>query len=122
MTEVKGTSEVLANLRQAMREAGDGAVRGLDLATQHLLAASTAVAPLDEGTMIHSAKATVDEASMTAAVSYDTVYAVRQHEELTWRHDPGRQAKYLEEPAAREAETMTAILAQQVREALGTTG
>jgi hypothetical protein len=51
-------------------------------------------------------------------VSYDTVYAVRQHEELTWRHDPGRQAKYLEQPYNTERPTMLALIAAAERRAL----
>ena len=31
-------------------------------------------------------------------VGSDLVYAVPQHEELTWEHPRGGQAKYLEEP------------------------
>ena len=33
-----------------------------------------------------------------AAVSYDTPYAIRQHEDLSYKHDAGRKAKYLEDP------------------------
>ena len=32
------------------------------------------------------------------AVFYDTDYAIRQHEELNYRHAEGRTAKYLEIP------------------------
>lgn len=31
-------------------------------------------------------------------VSFNTVYAARQHEETTWRHPLAGQAKYLEQP------------------------
>jgi hypothetical protein len=55
---------------------------------------------------------------MTSAVSYDTPYAVRQHEELSYRHDPGRTAKYLEGPLREEKDTILAIIAAQVRRAL----
>ena len=95
-----------------------GAVAGLGLAAEHLLGVSTGVAPIEESTLIRSAVADVDADDLRASVSYDTVYAARQHEELTWRHDPGRQAKYLEEPAEAEAETMVAIIAAAIREEL----
>jgi len=52
--------------------------------------------PLEEGTLQRSGQTSIDEANLTGTVSYGTPYAVRQHEELTWRHAPGRQAKYLE--------------------------
>lgn len=93
------------------------AVKGLELATEHLLQISRAVVPLEEGTLERSGAAQVDDKALTGAVSYDTVYAVRQHEELTWRHAPGRQAKYLEGPATAEADTLQAIVAAQIRRA-----
>ncbi|WP_399088022.1 hypothetical protein ACGH2B_12495 [Streptomyces sp. BBFR2] len=96
----------------------EGAVRGLLLGAEHLLAASRAEVPLDEGTLERSGAASVDESSLTAAVSYDTPYAVRVHEDMTARHSPGRKAKYLENPARREAGQIAAIIAAQVRRAL----
>lgn len=95
-----------------------GAVAGLGLAAEWLLGESTAVAPIEESTLIRSAVADVDPDGLRASVSYDTVYAARQHEELTWRHDPGRQAKYLEEPYEAGKETMLAIIGQAIRDEL----
>jgi len=60
------------------------------------LAESNKMIPLEEGTLMRSGTTSLDEATLTGTISYDTPYAVRQHEELTWRHAPGRQAKYLE--------------------------
>jgi hypothetical protein len=95
-----------------------GSVAGLGLAAEWLLGESTSLAPIDEGTLIRSAVADVDAGDLAASVSYDTVYAARQHEELTWRHDPGRQAKYLEEPANAGADTMLRIIGQAIRDEL----
>lgn len=63
---------------------------------EHVLAESNKIIPLDEDTLMRSGKATSDPGTLEGAVSYDTPYAVRQHEEMDWRHAPGRQAKYLE--------------------------
>jgi hypothetical protein len=60
----------------------------------------------------------VDEPSLTAMVSYDTPYAVRQHEELQWRHAPGRTAKYLENSLNAARPEIAAIIAAQVRRAM----
>lgn len=87
------------------------AFAGLELAGQHLLRASRARAPHQEGTLERSGTSTSDEATNTVVVAYDTVYALRQHEELTWRHKPGRTAKYLENPMMEERETMLAMIA-----------
>lgn len=96
----------------------DGAVDGLRNATEHLLGVSREVAPIERGDLVRSAKASVDPANLEGAVSYDTVYAARQHEELTWRHDPGRQAKYLEEPLYAEMDTIRALIAAAIRRKL----
>ena len=72
------------------------AARGMRLALEHVLAESNKIIPLEEGTLMRSGKVSMDEGGLTGSISYDTPYAVRQHEEMTWRHAPGRQAKYLE--------------------------
>lgn len=66
------------------------------MALEHILAESNKIIPLEEGTLMRSGKVAMDPANLMGAISYDSPYAVRQHEELTWRHSPGRQAKYLE--------------------------
>jgi len=90
--------------------------------TEDLLGKSMRIAPIDEGTMIGSASARVNQVEVARGstggtpavtggrpsakpgqvvvgeVSYNTVYAARQHEDLTFRHLPGKQAKYLEQP------------------------
>lgn len=93
-------------------------LRGLGLAAEHLLGAAKAIVPIEEATLERSGVASVDRSSMSASVSFDTPYAVRQHEELTWKHAPGRQAKYLEQPAITERETMLALMAAELRRAL----
>lgn len=95
-----------------------GAVRGLLMAAEYLLSEASAIVPIDEGTLDRSGVASVDPATLTSAVSFDTPYAVKQHENLHYRHAPGRQAKYLEEPFTREAPTMQQIIAVQIRRGL----
>ncbi|MFJ8992620.1 hypothetical protein ACIRQH_19765 [Streptomyces sp. NPDC102279] len=102
----------------AAREIRAGAARGLYLGAEHVLARAQEVVPLDEGPLQHSGTASVDEASLTAVVSYDTPYAIRQHEEMDYRHAPGRTAKYLEGPLNENAATVQALIAAQVRRAL----
>lgn len=111
-------SRLRLNGAAALRGTRDAAVRGLRLGAEHVLAESRKRVPIEEGTLERSGMATVDESSLTAAVSYDTVYAVRQHEELDWRHDAGRTAKYLEGPLTEEAGTVREIIAAQMRRSL----
>lgn len=91
------------------RLASEGLRRGLE----HVLAESRKIVPLDEGTLERSGRVDVD--GLEGAVSYDTVYARRQHEELTWQHAPGRSAKYLEIPMERERDTVLRLMAVSLR-------
>ncbi|WP_043471013.1 minor capsid protein [Kitasatospora sp. MBT66] len=94
------------------------AARGLLAAAEHVLQVSREVVPIEEGTLARSGVASVDEQQLVAAVSYDTPYAARVHEDLNARHDQGRTAKYLERPAAAEAAAVEQIIAAAVRRAL----
>lgn len=105
---------------EVKRKEREGRNKGLRAAAEHLLAESQRLVPIEEATLERSGVASVDEAKGQAAVSYDTVYAVRQHEELTWRHDPGRSAKYLEIPFNTERKVMQEIIAAQIRRSLRT--
>jgi hypothetical protein len=100
---------------RAMRQ---GAARGLQLAAEHVLQLATDRVPLDEGYLQSTGTASVDEPSLTAVVSFDGPYAVRQHEELTWRHAPGRTAKYLENPLNAARPEVAAIIAAEIRRAM----
>ena len=95
-----------------------GAAHGLLLGAEHVLQQSQEVVPLDESPLMQSGNASVDEASLTAVVSYDTPYAVRQHEELDYRHAPGRTAKYLERPLNASRQEVAALIAAQMRRAM----
>ncbi|WP_424861395.1 hypothetical protein [Streptomyces sp. MMS24-I29] len=99
----------------AIREA---AARGLLLGAEHVLAASRQRVPINEGTLEQSGATSVDEQQMTAAVSYDTPYARRVHEDMTARHAPGRTAKFLEGVLPETAGEVQALIAAQIRRAL----
>ncbi|MFE7634461.1 hypothetical protein ACFU7Z_10610 [Kitasatospora sp. NPDC057518] len=94
------------------------AARGLLAAAEHVLQASREVVPIEEGTLMRSGVASVDEQQLVAAVSYDTSYATKVHEDLNARHDQGRTAKFLERPAAEQAGAVEQIIATAVRRAL----
>ena len=115
MTQAAKLTLNLGPIQGAMRE---GAVRGLQKGMEHLLQVSRKEVPHEEGTLERSGVASVDPGTLTGAVSYDTPYAVRQHEDLTLGHDAGRKAKYLEDPANSEAGTIADIVAAEMRRAL----
>jgi hypothetical protein len=107
--------------KKVTAEMQKGAARGLLLGARHVEEESKRIVPIDEGTLALQTIVSVDEAALAAAVSYDTPYAVRQHEELTWSHDDGRQAKYLEtpvnDPGVKHA--VETLIAREIKRELG---
>ncbi len=93
-------------------------LQGMWLAALHLLGEAQAIVPIEEATLERSGVASIDRSKFMCAVSFDTPYAARQHEELSWRHDPGRQAKYLEAPMHTQQQIMLAIIAAAVRRSM----
>lgn len=87
---------------------------GVQLGLEHVLGEATKLVPLDEGTLMRSGKVTMGDGA-AGTISYDTPYAVIQHENMEYKHLPGRQAKYLEQPMNTEAATVTAIIGNTIR-------
>ncbi|MEU9557977.1 hypothetical protein [Streptomyces fumanus] len=102
----------------AVRQLRAGGARGLLRGAEHVLGLSTDRVPLDEGYLQSTGTADVDPAVLRAAVSYDGPYAVRQHEELRWRHAPGREAKYLENSLNASRPQVAALIAAALRRAM----
>lgn len=86
---------------------GDGA--------EFLLQDANRTVPIEEGTLERSGAVSVDPFGLQAAVSYDTPYAARQHEETRYRHDPGRRAKWLELSLKERAVDLVALIAASIR-------
>jgi len=74
----------------------EAAMDALVDATEFLLQEANETAPIEEATLIRSGTVSVDRKGLRTAISYDTPYARRQHEDTRLRHDPGRRAKWLE--------------------------
>lgn len=101
--------------REAARRAEAAALRGLERALDHTFAITQQRVPLEEAILQDSGRVVIDAANLTGGITYGTVYARRQHEELTWRHAPGRTAKYVEDPMREEAGRMRGIIAAEIR-------
>lgn len=66
-----------------------------------------------------SAKGSAPEAErLEGIVSFSTPYAVRQHEELSYKHPQGGQAKYLEEPFSKNQDKYIKNLSESVRKSV----
>lgn len=79
------------------------AKRGLKAALDYLATESKKQVPLDKGPLQHSCYVDISSDGKSGTVSYDTPYAVRQHEERGYHHQRGRKAKYLEDPVNSKA-------------------
>lgn len=88
----------------------------LTLGTEHLLSEANKHVPHDEGTLERSGRASSD--GRRGAVSYDTPYAVRQHEDMSLHHDGKGQAKWLETTMAQESTKVGQIVATKLREGM----
>lgn len=113
MTKVTSTID----LSGAVGRIKGGTERGLRLAVEHLLTEANRSVPHDEGTLERSGRASVD--GTRGAVSYDTPYAVRQHEDMTLHHDGKGEAKWLESTMGMERHTVGQIIATAIRSEVG---
>jgi hypothetical protein len=92
-------------------------------AADHLLEVSKPLVPIDTGEMRDSGKVTQD--GREAHVSYTRVgddgynVAARQHEDASLSHPKGGEAHFLSKPMATEREAIAAVMATEVRKALG---
>ncbi|MFE5777081.1 hypothetical protein [Brachybacterium sp. NPDC056505] len=94
------------------------AARGLALAAEAVLSEANDKVPIEEGTLQRSGRTSADAGSLRAVISYDTPYAVRQHEDMTLHHDGGRSAKWLEHALASNQEMVRRIIADAIKGAL----
>ena len=91
-------------------EARKAALLGLRQAGELILRESLRAAPVETGALRESARLT-DNGQDAAAVSYDTPYALAQHEALGGRGSP----KYLENPGRENAEKAGELLGESLR-------
>ena len=101
-----------AVLREVEREMTD--------LTTDLLARSKPLVPRDKSTLVRSGTREVRRVGdrIEGTVTYNTPYAARQHEELSYRHPRGGQAKYLEQPLRAMVPEFESRLAAAMRRAL----
>lgn len=90
------------------------AAAGVESAAQHVLGVAVNRTPKDRGDLRQSGRVEADPAEATAAVVFDTPYAVVQHEELNYKHDVG-QPKYLESAGHDTATQCRQIIATAIK-------
>jgi hypothetical protein len=100
-----------AKVRRHFEEHSDAAA---EAAAEALGDAADQTAPIEDRTLINSRRTTNAENGQ-AVTYYDTDYAVRQHEDLTLQHDPGRRAKWLERAMAEERANLLRVAAEELK-------
>lgn len=117
-----GTVSINLDLGKVGRGVHAGAKKGVALAVEHVLTEANKHVPHDEGTLERSGRTgvAVTGKGVKGSVSYDTPYAVRQHEDMTLNHDGKGEAKWLENTLAVEADTVRSIIATSIGRELGT--
>lgn len=117
---ITGTEEVMQNLSHIIATIHDKALHELKLCCEDILSESKREVPWESTHLLQTGtveKATEDDAFI---IGYNTPYAARQHEDMTFHHPkPGTKAKYLEDPAMRIAPTIAATIANALRGEMG---
>lgn len=102
---------------QVNAKARAAAIGGLATAGEHLLNMSRREVPVDRGDLKRSGRVELSEGGAVLSIIFDQPYALRQHEELGYRHEQGK-AKYLEDPLNANSAVMEQLIATAVRRAL----
>lgn len=115
-SKIGGTA--MAGLLQAAKAGPEGALAGLILGGEHVLGVSNSRVPFEEGDLAGSGSVS-DDGESVVAISYDEDYAPRQHEDMSLKHDAGREAKFLEKSINEERDRVTEFVAEGARRRLG---
>lgn len=75
-------------------------------------------APVLSGTMRRSGAVTDVPSEDAVYVSFNTPYAVKQHEDLSLSHPGGGKAKYLEDPFNRNKDKVQRLVGEAIKRAL----
>ena len=102
---------------EAKRRAYAALRRALYAAGEYVLETANRTVPHQEGVLEGSGDVSPHPTDLAVAISYDTPYARRQHEETTWRHDPPRRAKWLELTLEEEQAAVRAYLQRELKKA-----
>ena len=96
--KIEGFKELYKYFKITEEEILKGAVKGLKITAQNILGESQKLVPVDTGTLQKSGTVKFDNQTLKAQISYNTPYALKQHEDATLNHPKGGEAKYLERP------------------------
>jgi hypothetical protein len=117
--QITGEAEVLANLSHILSAAPKRAMKRLEQNCEYILSESKKEAPWDTTHLMQTGTVEPLPEGDGFQIGYNTPYAERQHEDMTFHHPkPGAKAKYLEDPAMRIAPTIAEDIAESLKELL----
>ena len=99
--------------------AREAAMRDLELGAEAILTKAIDVVPHKSGTLQRSGHVLVDKPHNAVYVSFNTPYALRQHEDMEFAHESGRTAKYLEKPFEDLKDSVEARVRRGISRVLG---
>jgi hypothetical protein len=109
------------NLKTVMAAKDRAKMVGLLMGGEMVLKVSNERVPHEDGDLERTGAVTGDVEESKVAISYrDVAYrgqAVHQHEDMTLKHDEGRQAKYLETALQENRDAVLQAVAGQLRKA-----
>lgn len=108
-----------AVLNKALAQVSGAVADGVKEACDDLLSDSQDLVPYQEGDLSRSGKVTVeaDRDGAQGVVSFDTPYAVVQHEDTSMQHQDGRRPHYLGDPLRQNARKYMEHIADKARDA-----
>lgn len=111
--EIEGVEEIRARLKEADVRMGSKVRMGLIKAGLLLQRYSQEIVPVDTSNLKNSAFTRPFAAGWATdvAVGYTAEYAVYVHERTELRHEPGKEAKFLEKPMREKRGELLAIIA-----------
>lgn len=118
LLRMTGMSKVLGRLKASKSSVATGAQRGLKKAGLFLQRESQLIVPVDKNNLKPGAFTRNIGGSgfdTDVIVGYVADYAVYVHEDLQAKHKPGKQAKFLEEPARTKRGEIIKIIKEEAR-------
>lgn len=125
-TRVHNIKRTIRNINEIEDKVEQALARGLDDHAQGVFTESLRLVPVKTGALQDSGRklAPIQNTrnNWVVRITYGggvaAAYAVRQHEELGYRHDPPQQAKYLEEPAKENSRKFSVDIIRQIKKVL----
>lgn len=114
--EISGLKEVYKNLNITEEEIVKAALKGQKVLAQNILGESQKLVPVDTGTLKRSGHVSTE--GNTTTISYNTPYALKQHEDASLNHPKGGEPKYLERPFNEKVQEYENYISTEVYKAM----